>query len=190
VDGTDVVLPVAALPALRPPPLCARTGRPAGATSTLTIMRRPSWAWASLVLGVLGIALIYAVSKRVTVPLPIAPETRRRRVLLLLATVGAFVLFLASVFTVDVLAAAVRLTGMAVSVVLLVVAWRAYVRAWVAGRWVDDAHVRLSRVHPAVAEALAAQVAAMARAGWHPDPGGEHRLRWYDGQAWTAHVHD
>lgn len=28
-------------------------------------------------------------------------------------------------------------------------------------------------------------------AGWHPDPGGHPgRLRWWDGQAWTDHVHE
>lgn len=26
--------------------------------------------------------------------------------------------------------------------------------------------------------------------GWHPDPRGEHRLRWWDGRQWTAHVSD
>jgi hypothetical protein len=27
-------------------------------------------------------------------------------------------------------------------------------------------------------------------AGWHPDPHGEKRLRYFDGNAWTAHVAD
>lgn len=26
--------------------------------------------------------------------------------------------------------------------------------------------------------------------GWYPDPSGNHELRWYDGNAWTAHVSD
>lgn len=31
----------------------------------------------------------------------------------------------------------------------------------------------------------------MTAAGWHPDPGGATgRLRWWDGQAWTDHVHE
>ncbi|MEO5680401.1 MAG: DUF2510 domain-containing protein [Acidimicrobiales bacterium] len=31
----------------------------------------------------------------------------------------------------------------------------------------------------------------MTAPGWHPDPaGGPGRLRWWDGQAWTDHVHD
>lgn len=31
----------------------------------------------------------------------------------------------------------------------------------------------------------------MTPAGWHPDPSGAPgRLRWWDGQAWTEHVHD
>lgn len=31
----------------------------------------------------------------------------------------------------------------------------------------------------------------MTPAGWHPDPaGGPGRLRWWDGQAWTGHVHE
>jgi len=27
-------------------------------------------------------------------------------------------------------------------------------------------------------------------AGWLPDPTGEHSLRYWDGRAWTTHVHD
>jgi hypothetical protein len=27
-------------------------------------------------------------------------------------------------------------------------------------------------------------------AGWYPDPSDARRLRWYDGTAWTEHVHD
>jgi hypothetical protein len=27
-------------------------------------------------------------------------------------------------------------------------------------------------------------------AGWHPDPSGQHQLRYWDGQAWTANVSD
>ena len=30
----------------------------------------------------------------------------------------------------------------------------------------------------------------MAPAGWHPDPGGVHRLRWWDGTRWTDHTWD
>lgn len=26
--------------------------------------------------------------------------------------------------------------------------------------------------------------------GWHPDPYGERRLRWWDGQQWTGHTAD
>jgi len=26
--------------------------------------------------------------------------------------------------------------------------------------------------------------------GWHPDPNGQHRLRWWDGARWTDHVWD
>jgi hypothetical protein len=28
----------------------------------------------------------------------------------------------------------------------------------------------------------------MAPAGWHPDPSGEHGLRWWDGSSWTEHT--
>ena len=37
-----------------------------------------------------------------------------------------------------------------------------------------------------------AQVASQqpAVAAWYPDPYGESRLRWWDGTAWTAHLHD
>jgi hypothetical protein len=31
-------------------------------------------------------------------------------------------------------------------------------------------------------------VYAQARAGWHPDPRGEARLRWWDGSQWTDHT--
>lgn len=27
-------------------------------------------------------------------------------------------------------------------------------------------------------------------ARWAPDPSGDHRLRWWDGQRWTDHTHD
>jgi protease PrsW len=36
--------------------------------------------------------------------------------------------------------------------------------------------------------AYAARSAASAPPGWHPDPWGQARLRWWDGQAWTGHV--
>lgn len=29
-----------------------------------------------------------------------------------------------------------------------------------------------------------------ATEGWHPDPSGRHRLRWWDGEAWTAYAGD
>jgi hypothetical protein len=25
-------------------------------------------------------------------------------------------------------------------------------------------------------------------AGWHPDPEGQHQLRYFDGRSWTGHV--
>lgn len=28
----------------------------------------------------------------------------------------------------------------------------------------------------------------MAEAGWYPDPGGQHELRWFDGSDWTHEV--
>jgi hypothetical protein len=31
-------------------------------------------------------------------------------------------------------------------------------------------------------------LAAWPPPGWHPDPGGENRWRWWDGRAWTEHV--
>jgi hypothetical protein len=30
--------------------------------------------------------------------------------------------------------------------------------------------------------------AAVAGAGWHPDPSGRHQYRWWDGATWTQHV--
>ncbi len=32
--------------------------------------------------------------------------------------------------------------------------------------------------------------AATFEPGWYPDPNGEARLRWYDGDTWTDHTHD
>ena len=43
---------------------------------------------------------------------------------------------------------------------------------------------------PAAAGAAPAGAAAGgAQAGWYPDPGGSAGLRYYDGQAWTDHLH-
>lgn len=30
----------------------------------------------------------------------------------------------------------------------------------------------------------------MTNAAWHPDPSGQHELRWWDGERWTEHVSD
>jgi hypothetical protein len=187
----EVVLPVAVLPALRPPPICARTGRPARGTRDVTMIRTPIWAWGFLLLGcLLGLVVIWVISPRVTIALPIAPDTRRRRAVALAAMVATFVLFLASIFSLGVLSEAVCASGALVSAVLYAIAQRTFARSWVGGTWFEEAHVRIKRLDPTMAEILTAQAAGLAVAGWHPDPGGTHRLRWYDGRAWTEHVHD
>lgn len=38
--------------------------------------------------------------------------------------------------------------------------------------------------------AAAAASAVEPGAGWHPDPSGRHRLRWWDGARWTENVSD
>jgi Protein of unknown function (DUF2510) len=38
--------------------------------------------------------------------------------------------------------------------------------------------------------ALSVPLASSAPAAWHPDPGGRHELRWWDGQRWTHSVSD
>ncbi|MGZ4688438.1 MAG: DUF2510 domain-containing protein [Acidimicrobiia bacterium] len=43
---------------------------------------------------------------------------------------------------------------------------------------------------PAVAPTAQAAPPVAPPAGWHPDPGGRHELRYWDGGAWTANVSD
>lgn len=52
-------------------------------------------------------------------------------------------------------------------------------------------HLVLDAVHPAFAAEAAARAAShrAVTPGWYPDPHGLPRHRWYDGAAWTDHVH-
>jgi len=52
-----------------------------------------------------------------------------------------------------------------------------------------SAYLRTPVAEPAMAAATPA-VATSVSAAWHPDPSGRHQLRWWDGERWTATVHN
>lgn len=47
--------------------------------------------------------------------------------------------------------------------------------------------VYLVRIRPRVRAMM--ETAGAAVAGWYPDPGDPSQLRWWDGAAWSPHVH-
>jgi len=49
-------------------------------------------------------------------------------------------------------------------------------------------HVTVSGWVPGPADPVSYPAAALA--GWYPDPGAEHRWRWWDGGRWTQHTQD
>lgn len=192
---TDLVIPVADVPALRVPPICARTGLPARKTRKLRMLKAPAWTYAFLVFGVLVAVLLQnLVGKRTDLDLPIARRTSIRMNVCLLgialcgcaAVFGFFWVLSAPGAASGV--ACVATTGLTVAAVVT------YYRSWVHGKYIDDDNVRVTGLDPSFAEAIRAQLVArreaVAPAGWHADPSGQHALRWFDGTAWTAHVHD
>jgi hypothetical protein len=159
----EVVLPVAALPALHAPPLCALTGRPATKTKNVTMVRLPPGGLLMLLGGFLPMMLLYVLRPTVSLALPVAPDVGRRRALALVGIVAAFVLFVGfAAMSLGTLPDAVCGIGAIGSVLLSMVAGRTYVYGWVGGGWTDETHIRLVRLDPVVAEALSAQAASLA----------------------------
>lgn len=66
------------------------------------------------------------------------------------------------------------------------VAFSFAVLVWLVGgiTWLAERN----RLPPATPEGAVAPVAYSAPPGWQPDPSGQHRWRWWDGQRWTQHV--
>ncbi|HEV2888934.1 MAG TPA: DUF2510 domain-containing protein [Frankiaceae bacterium] len=184
--------------------LCARTGRAATASVEGRAQRHlaapkdlPLLLHSPLLHALLGGGEQDGVPYR----LPIARGTRRRRFLLQLASVlvgmAAFFVLVWAYFEprpVPVLAASL---SVAAEVALL----RAYDLAWVRVRRHGDGVV-LDRLDPyfaallqaavdeaTVDEATAPAAAATTPPGWYADPAGGPALRWWDGAAWTVHVH-
>lgn len=192
----EVTIDAAELPLIPMPPICARTGRMTNRTAKVQIVKTPWWVWFGLLGGVLVLALLaFAGSKKLVVQVPIAPGRMLRKrlafagiMLLLLplmgGTMGLF--FEPGLVSTLVFAVSAALTGACVYV---------YRTAAISGRWVDESTVKLTRLHPEFARTLQASVdhrremeRRAALAGWHPDPSGQHRLRYFDGGQWTEHV--
>lgn len=194
---TDLVIPVSDVPVLRVPPVCARTGLPARKTRAVTMVRAPKWTYAFAVFGVLvAILMQQAVGKTTTLDLPISRRASTRMSLGVLGIVGAgsgaFFGFMWAVVEPGPLSAAFFVVTMALTVASAVM----YHRAWVHGKYIDDGNVRITGLDESFADAIRGQLAARreqaaraALAGWHPDPSGQHSLRYFDGTGWTAHVH-
>lgn len=191
-----MVLRANEVPTLPMPPICARTGQPAGKAVKVTITKTPWWAW----LGVLGGLLVLLVlalvaSKRCEVRVPHARSRGVRRSLAAVGVVvGAFAEMFGVLFLIFEPGPASLFYNVVAGGVLAGCVW-AYRDATCGGRWADDEHVVLTRLHPAFAAALQQAVDARreherraALAGWHPDPSGQAALRWFDGYAWTQHV--
>ena len=62
--------------------------------------------------------------------------------------------------------------------------WSVPAGLFVLGSWLGIGE----RAKEAEQRAAAAAQAQLAPAGWHPDPWGTSRLRYYDGRAWTSHT--
>lgn len=59
---------------------------------------------------------------------------------------------------------------------------------WTLIGWVVALAMAVRSTHPA--SVAVHNYAAGGAGGWHPDPGGRHQLRWWDGHRWTEHVHN
>jgi hypothetical protein len=194
---TDLVIPVSDVPLLRVPPICARTGRPARKTRAVKMVRAPKWTYAFLALGIVfAILMQQAIGKTTTLDLPIS---RRASTRMSLGVLGMAFGGCAALFGfVWVLSEPGPLSGVAFVVTsgLTIAAAVMYSRAWVHGKYLDDDNVTISGLDETFANAIRGQLIARreqaaraALAGWHADPSGQHSLRYFDGTAWTAHVH-
>lgn len=192
----EVTLRVAEIPTLPMPALCARSGAPAHKLVRLRIVQTPWWAWLGLLGGLLVVlVLALAAGRRVDVHLPYAKGRNARRGLGAVGIVVGLIVTMLGLMAVAVEPSVFSALFLVLSAALLAGSFRLYADALASGRWVDEHHVKLTRLHPAFATALQQLVdhrreveRRVALAGWHPDPGGTHSYRWFDGSAWTEHV--
>lgn len=186
---SDVEVPNAI--AHRLPGVCAVSGELA---TDLVDVRVTYTAPSRYLLLVFGLLFVWLASEHLTFGLPVTRRVRNRhRRLVGLALFLAMCTFVALLGALVLPGTASFLTLTAFAAATGYVVYR-HRGAWVGLRW-DGRVVRVRRCAPAFASAVekyAAWVAEEERrralVGWHPDPSGEHRLRWYDGIAWTAHV--
>jgi hypothetical protein len=141
------------------------------------------------------IVMAYVASRRLTVRMPVARWVMTKQSLAGLGMVVAFCVAFFGLMGMFFEPGVVSFLVLVIPGGLTYLAGRAYRTTWVGGKWVDEKTVRLTRLDPVFAEALA-QAAAhrreveqrMTLAGWHPDPGGTPALRYYDGTRWTEHL--
>jgi hypothetical protein len=191
---TEVSLPAAAVPRLPLPALCVRTGAPTTDTERVEARHTPPWAYLLLLLGIVGVIAAALAGEKCVLNLPVSPGVRSKRRL------GHVCGYAGGIGTPIFLIGAFALPGattfglLAVFVGLAVYATYLHHAHFVGLRY-DGTTVRIRRVAPAFATATEQALThhltlerQRALAGWHPDPSGTHRLRWYDGLAWTEHV--
>lgn len=141
------------------PRICVVTGRPADGTVPFRFDSLPTWTWVLLLAGIVPFLVAwFFVSESVRGEVPVLAEVveryhRRRRQGVGLAVAGLAVIFLAAGLDVD-WGAWLGLATMAAGMVVTASASRLFITGRLEG---DGTVVRLRRVHPRFAEALAAR---------------------------------
>ena len=200
----QIVLPVRVFERLSlPEGTCARTGRPATKAIKGQAKRHMKW-WHPLLLVIPALTPVWVLPVEhgtVTYRLPASRGTRWRREL---SQVALALLLMSLAFTLLwplMYPGPVSVGVFVLNVVLVVASARSYLDAWVRVRLRGD-EIVLDGLSPEYAAALHAEIerfraattpapapAPAVASGWYPDPSGDPGLRWWDGAAWTTHVH-